>query len=88
MELNPTKQGLGTGLQSVWRNKQATWLSRSLNDEAASKVRLRSYTAPPNLKELEQKLEETRKEKDAAVQSQEFEKDPLLKLLYMIKLLS
>ncbi|MDA3128888.1 ATP-dependent protease ATP-binding subunit ClpC [Aliibacillus thermotolerans] len=45
-----------------------------LIDEAGSKVRLRSYTAPPNLKELEQKLEETRKEKDAAVQSQEFEK--------------
>ncbi|WP_018924700.1 ATP-dependent protease ATP-binding subunit ClpC [Salsuginibacillus kocurii] len=45
-----------------------------LIDEAGSKVRLKSYTAPPNLKELEQKLEETRKEKDAAVQSQEFEK--------------
>ncbi|PRO64637.1 ATP-dependent protease ATP-binding subunit ClpC [Alkalicoccus urumqiensis] len=45
-----------------------------LIDEAASKVRLRSYTAPPNLKEKEQELEELRKEKDAAVQSQEFEK--------------
>src|SRR5690606_37130105 len=45
-----------------------------LIDEAGSKVRLRSYTAPPNLKELEQRLEEIRKEKDAAVQSQEFEK--------------
>ncbi|HEK9103185.1 ATP-dependent protease ATP-binding subunit ClpC [Bacillus pfraonensis] len=45
-----------------------------LIDEAASKVRLRSYTTPPNLKELEVKLEEIRKEKDAAVQSQEFEK--------------
>ncbi|OIJ21593.1 ATP-dependent Clp protease ATP-binding subunit ClpC [Anaerobacillus alkalidiazotrophicus] len=45
-----------------------------LVDEAASKVRLRSYTIPPNLKELENKLEETRKEKDASVQSQEFEK--------------
>jgi ATP-dependent Clp protease ATP-binding subunit ClpC len=45
-----------------------------LIDEACSKVRLRSFTAPPNLKELEQKLEEVRKEKDAAVQSQEFEK--------------
>jgi ATP-dependent Clp protease ATP-binding subunit ClpC len=45
-----------------------------LIDEAASKVRLRSYTAPPNLKELEQRLETVRKEKDAAVQSQEFEK--------------
>lgn len=45
-----------------------------LIDEAGSKVRLRSYTTPPNLKELEMKLEEVRKEKDAAVQSQEFEK--------------
>ncbi|GGM35183.1 negative regulator of genetic competence ClpC/MecB [Paraliobacillus quinghaiensis] len=45
-----------------------------LIDEAGSKVRLRSYTAPPNLKELEQNLENVRKEKDAAVQSQEFEK--------------
>ncbi|WP_027415299.1 ATP-dependent Clp protease ATP-binding subunit [Aneurinibacillus terranovensis] len=45
-----------------------------LIDEAASKVRLQSYTIPPNLKELEQRLEEVRKEKDASVQSQEFEK--------------
>lgn len=45
-----------------------------LIDEAGSKVRLRSFTTPPNLKELEQKLDEVRKEKDAAVQSQEFEK--------------
>lgn len=45
-----------------------------LVDEAGSKVRLRSFTVPPNLKELEMKLEEVRKEKDAAVQSQEFEK--------------
>lgn len=50
-----------------------------LIDEAASKVRLRSYTVPPNLKELEQKLEEVRKEKDAAVQSQEFEKAAALR---------
>ncbi|UAC48255.1 ATP-dependent protease ATP-binding subunit ClpC [Bacillus aquiflavi] len=45
-----------------------------LIDEAGSKVRLRSYTTPPKLKELELQLEEVRKEKDAAVQSQEFEK--------------
>ncbi|WP_367306727.1 ATP-dependent Clp protease ATP-binding subunit [Alicyclobacillus acidocaldarius] len=44
-----------------------------LIDEAASRVRLRTHTAPPNLKELEQKLEKVRSEKDAAVQSQEFE---------------
>jgi len=45
-----------------------------LIDEAGSKVRLRSFTTPPNLKELEIKLEEIKKEKDAAVQGQEFEK--------------
>ncbi|MBP1970837.1 ATP-dependent Clp protease ATP-binding subunit ClpC [Virgibacillus natechei] len=45
-----------------------------LIDEAGSKVRLNSYTIPPNLKELEHKLGDVRKEKDASVQSQEFEK--------------
>src|SRR5690606_18002765 len=50
-----------------------------LIDEAGSKVRLRTFTTPQNLKELEQKLEEVRKEKDAAVQSQEFEKAAALR---------
>jgi ATP-dependent Clp protease ATP-binding subunit ClpC len=50
-----------------------------LIDEASSKVRLRSYTVPPNLKQLESKLEDVRKEKDAAVQSQEFEKAAALR---------
>ncbi|MGE5591618.1 MAG: ATP-dependent Clp protease ATP-binding subunit [Bacillota bacterium] len=45
-----------------------------LIDEAASRVRLRSYVAPPDLKKLESQLEEVRKEKEAAVQGQEFEK--------------
>lgn len=45
-----------------------------LIDEAASKVRLGVYTAPPNVKEVEEKLEEVRKEKEAAIVSQEFEK--------------
>lgn len=45
-----------------------------LIDEAGSKVRLNTYTVPPNIKKLEKKLEEVRKEKDAAVQGQEFEK--------------
>ncbi len=44
-----------------------------LIDEAGAKVRLRSYKIPENLKELETKLEEAKKEKDAAVLSQEFE---------------
>src|SRR5699024_10634814 len=50
-----------------------------LIDEAGSKVRLKSYTTPPNLKELEVKLDGIRKEKDAAVQSQEFEKAAALR---------
>ncbi|RAP25963.1 hypothetical protein C2W64_02172 [Brevibacillus laterosporus] len=50
-----------------------------LIDEAASKVRLQSFTVPPNLKELEVRLEEVRKEKDAAVQSQEFEEAAALR---------
>lgn len=45
-----------------------------LMDEAASRVRVHAYTATPNLKELEDKLEEVRKEKEAAVNNQEFEK--------------
>ncbi|MCL6454735.1 MAG: ATP-dependent Clp protease ATP-binding subunit [Alicyclobacillus sp.] len=50
-----------------------------LIDEAASRVRLQSHTAPPNLKELEAQLERIRGEKDAAVQSQEFEKAAALR---------
>ncbi|MCS7463543.1 ATP-dependent protease ATP-binding subunit ClpC [Paenibacillus doosanensis] len=50
-----------------------------LIDEASSKVRLRSYTVPPDLKKLESKLDDIRKEKDAAVQSQEFEKAAALR---------
>jgi len=45
-----------------------------LVDEAASRVRLQAFTAPPNLKELEKKLDELQKEKEAAVNGQEFEK--------------
>jgi len=45
-----------------------------LIDEAASKVRLLSYTAPPDLKIIEEKVEKLKKEKEEAVLSQEFEK--------------
>ncbi len=50
-----------------------------LIDEAGSRVRLQSYTMPPNLKELEAELEEVKKEKDSAVLSQEFEKAAALR---------
>jgi len=45
-----------------------------LIDEAGSRVRLQAFTMPPELKELEQRVEELRKEKEAAVAAQEFEK--------------
>ncbi len=50
-----------------------------LMDEAASRVRLRAYTAPPDLKELEERLEKIQKEKEAAVVAQEFEKAAALR---------
>ncbi|MEG0978635.1 MAG: ATP-dependent Clp protease ATP-binding subunit [Oscillospiraceae bacterium] len=45
-----------------------------LVDEAASRVRLRAYTAPPDLKELEDKIKEISQEKTTAVNMQEFER--------------
>ncbi len=45
-----------------------------LMDEAGSRVRLQAFVAPPELKELEKKLEVLQKEKEAAVNGQEFEK--------------
>jgi ATP-dependent Clp protease ATP-binding subunit ClpC len=45
-----------------------------LIDEAASRVRLRSYTAPPDVKALEEKLENLQKEKEEAVMNQNYEK--------------
>lgn len=44
-----------------------------LIDEASAKVRLRSYATPPDLKDLEARLDTVKKEKNSAVQSQEFE---------------
>lgn len=45
-----------------------------LIDEAGSKVRLKSFTAPPDLKKLEEQFEKLRKEKEDSIRSQEFEK--------------
>ncbi len=45
-----------------------------LVDEAASKVRLRAFTAPPDLKELEEKIKAFDDEMAAAINSQEFER--------------
>ncbi len=45
-----------------------------LIDEAASRVRLKAFTAPPDLKNLEEQVEKLRKEKEEAIRCQEFEK--------------
>lgn len=45
-----------------------------LIDEAASRVRLKTFTAPPDIKELEEKVEKLSKEKEDAIRHQEFEK--------------
>ena len=45
-----------------------------LMDEAASRVRLKAYTAPPDVRELEEQLKKLSEEKEAAVKSQDFER--------------
>ena len=45
-----------------------------LIDEASSKARLRTYTEPDNLKELQEEIEKTKNEKEEAVLNQKFEK--------------
>jgi len=45
-----------------------------LIDEAASRVRLQTYVAPPGIKDKEKELEKIRQEKEAAISGQEFEK--------------
>ena len=45
-----------------------------LIDEAASRVRLKAYTAPDELQELEKKVKELEKEKAASINAQHFER--------------
>ena len=45
-----------------------------LIDEAASSIRIKVLTAPPDVKDIETKIDELRKEKEAAIASQEYEK--------------
>ena len=50
-----------------------------LLDEASSKVRLRQYTAPPNIKELNTQISELDAEKEEAIKTEEFEKAGMIK---------
>ena len=45
-----------------------------LVDEAGSRARLMVLTAPPNLKDIEERIETLRREKEGAVKGQDFEK--------------
>src|SRR4051812_7977463 len=45
-----------------------------LIDEAASRMRIKTMSAPPRYKELEDEIETVRKDKEAAIEAQEFEK--------------
>ncbi len=45
-----------------------------LIDEAASRMRIKTMTAPPRYRELEEEIEKVRAEKEKAIEDQEFEK--------------
>ncbi|MFL5977519.1 MAG: AAA family ATPase, partial [Gaiellaceae bacterium] len=45
-----------------------------LIDEAASRMRIKTMTAPPRYRELEEEIEKVRKDKEASIEAQEFEK--------------
>src|SRR5438270_420927 len=45
-----------------------------LIDEAASRMRIKSMTSPPVYRDLEEEIETTRRDKESAIEAQEFEK--------------
>ncbi len=50
-----------------------------LIDEAGSKMRIKMMTAPPGVKEVDDRLRQVRAEKEAAIEAQEFEKAAALR---------
>jgi len=50
-----------------------------LVDEAGSKMRIKMMTAPPDVREVEDRLRAVRQEKEAAIEAQEFEKAAALR---------
>jgi len=50
-----------------------------LIDEAGSKMRIKMMTAPPGVKEIDERLRQVRAEKEAAIEAQEFEKAAALR---------
>ena len=50
-----------------------------LIDEAGSRMRIRRMTAPPDLREYDEKIAQVRREKESAIDSQDFEKAAALR---------
>jgi ATP-dependent Clp protease ATP-binding subunit ClpC len=50
-----------------------------LIDEAGSRMRIRRMTAPPDLRDYDEKIAQVRKEKESAIDSQDFEKAAALR---------
>ncbi|HLS73482.1 MAG TPA: AAA family ATPase, partial [Actinomycetaceae bacterium] len=50
-----------------------------LIDEAGARLRIRRMTAPPELKELDEQISEVRREKESAIDDQDFEKAAALR---------
>ena len=50
-----------------------------LIDEAGSRMRIRRMTAPPDLREYDEKIAQVRREKESAIDSQDFEKTAALR---------
>ena len=50
-----------------------------LIDEAGAKMRIKMMTAPPGVKEVDERLRQVRAEKEAAIEAQEFEKAAALR---------
>src|SRR5690554_3878078 len=50
-----------------------------LIDEAGARMRIRRMTAPPDLREFDEKIAQTRRDKESAIDSQDFEKAAALR---------
>src|SRR2546430_15186153 len=50
-----------------------------LIDEAGARMRIKTMTAPPRYRELEDEIEKVRKDKEASIEAQEFEKAAALR---------
>ncbi|MBL8929564.1 MAG: ATP-dependent Clp protease ATP-binding subunit [Kineosporiaceae bacterium] len=50
-----------------------------LIDEAGARLRIRRMTAPPDLREFDEKIAQTRREKESAIDAQDFEKAAALR---------